>query len=177
MWGFTKKPTAHTLAERGMSFCIRPFEERDRTAVEKMAREVVQAGENFAYEEVQPVMGYWLGEGIRTLVAEDAAGAVVGTYALKPNQPGRGRHVANAGYMVHSSARGHGLGRAMCEHSIELAREMGYQSMQFNMVISTNAPAIKLWKDLGFRIVGKLPKVFRHEGLGFVDALIFYREL
>ena len=142
-----------------------------------MAREVVVSGEMFAYESVPPVLEYWLGEGIQTLVAEDSAGRILGSYALKANQPGRGSHVANAGYMVHKSARGQGVGRRMCEHSLELARAAGYRAMQFNMVIETNAPAVELWKSLGFRIVGQLPKVFRHEQLGFVDALIFYREL
>ena len=142
-----------------------------------MAAEVVESGEMFAYESVPPVLEYWLGEGIQTLVAEDASGRVLGSYALKANQPGRGSHVANAGYMVLQSARGLGVGRRMCEHSLELARSEGFQAMQFNMVIETNAPAVELWKSLGFRVVGQLPKVFRHERLGLVDALIFYREL
>ena len=42
--------------------------------------------------------------------------------------------------------------------------------MQFNYVVSTNAVAIGLYEKLGFAIVGTLPKAFRHQTLGFVDA-------
>ena len=172
-----KRPTASTLAEPSGDFLLRPFEGRDRAALEGLAREVVERGEMFAYESVAPVMDYWLGQGIQTWMVEGPDGRILGSYALKANQPGRGSHVANAGYMVHQGARGRGIGRRMCEHSLELARSAGFQSMQFNMVISTNEPAIRLWRDLGFQEVGRLPKVFRHAKLGLVDALVFYREL
>ena len=164
---------ANTLAEP----LIRVFELADRAAIEEMAGEVVQSGEMFVYKSVEPVMDYWIGPEISTFMVVDEVGVALATYALKANQPGRGSHVANAGYMVHSSARGRGLGRLMCVHSIELAREMGFHSMQFNMVISTNLPAIRIWEELGFRVVGTLPKVFRHPELGLVDSLVFYREL
>ncbi len=102
---------------------------------------------------------------------------VVGTYILKPNQPGLGSHVANAGYMVKPGVHGQGVGRAMCEHSLAEAREAGFRAMQFNMVVSTNEAALALWKKLGFTIVGTLPKVFRHKKLGLVDAYVMHRFL
>ncbi len=172
-----RKPTASTLAEPLQDLLLRPFGTGDRPALEELAREVVERGEMFAYESVPPVLEYWLGDGIQTWMATEPGGRILGSYALKPNQPGRGSHVANAGYMVHASERGRGVGRRMCEHSLEQARVAGYQSMQFNMVISTNEPAIRLWKELGFQEVGRLPKVFRHARLGLVDALVFYRDL
>jgi ribosomal protein S18 acetylase RimI-like enzyme len=104
-------------------------------------------------------------------------GRIAGTYILKPNQPGLGSHVANAGYMVGSDFAGRGVGRAMCEHSLEEARRRGFLAMQFNMVISTNEAAVALWKKLGFNIVGTLPRVFRHKRLGLVDAFVMHRFL
>jgi ribosomal protein S18 acetylase RimI-like enzyme len=50
-------------------------------------------------------------------------------------------------------------------------------AMQFNYVVSTNAPAVELYKKLGFVIVGTLPKAFRHKQLGLVDAYVMYRFL
>src|SRR6185436_170348 len=91
---------------------------------------------------------------------------VVGTYFLKPNQPGLGSHVANAAFMVSPSARGLGVGRQMAEHCLAEARRLGFLSMQFNFVVSTNEPAVRLWKQLGFAIVGTLPQAFRHPTLG-----------
>jgi ribosomal protein S18 acetylase RimI-like enzyme len=49
--------------------------------------------------------------------------------------------------------------------------------MQFNLVASSNTGAIKLYRDLGFQIVGRLPKAFDHARLGLIDALVMYRWL
>ena len=47
--------------------------------------------------------------------------------------------------------------------------------MQFNFVVSTNEPAVALWKQLGFAIVGTLPGAFRHREKGLVDAYVMFR--
>ena len=61
---------------------------------------------------------------------------------------------------------GRGVARAMCLHSMEQARQRGYRAMQFNFVVSTNERAVALWQSLGFAIVGRLPRAFRHPSLG-----------
>ena len=101
----------------------------------------------------------------------------VGTYILRPNQSGPGSHVANAGFMVAPEAQGHGVGRAMGEHCLTTAAELGFRAMQFNFVVSTNTHAVKLWQQLAFRIVGTLPGAFRHPTAGFVDVFVMFREL
>jgi ribosomal protein S18 acetylase RimI-like enzyme len=102
---------------------------------------------------------------------------ICGTYYLRPNQPGPGDHVANAGFMVPSKSRGAGVARLMGEHALAEAKRLGYRSMQFNFVVSTNTPAIRLWRSLGFEVVGTLPNAFRHRQIGLVDAYVMYREL
>jgi ribosomal protein S18 acetylase RimI-like enzyme len=79
--------------------------------------------------------------------------------------------------MVAPEARRLGVGRAMGEHALDEARRLGYRAMQFNFVISTNESAVRLWQQLGFRIVGTLPGAFRHAREGFVDAYVMYRSL
>lgn len=76
--------------------------------------------------------------------------------------------------MVSTAARGRGLATAMCEHSQNIAKELGYKAMQFNFVVSTNEGAVRLWNKLGFATVGRLPKAFNHPFIGYVDALIMY---
>jgi hypothetical protein len=49
--------------------------------------------------------------------------------------------------------------------------------MQFNLVVSTNSGAVRLWQSLGFSIVGTLPGAFRHRRLGFVDAHVMFKTL
>lgn len=45
----------------------------------------------------------------------------LGTNYIKPNYPGRSSHICNAGFLVHESARGRGIGRVLGELYIELA--------------------------------------------------------
>ncbi len=73
--------------------------------------------------------------------------------------------------------RGLGIGYAMGKHCLAEARAQGYRAMQFNFVVSTNETALRLWKRLGFRIVGTLPGVFRHLTKGCVDAYVMFRSL
>jgi ribosomal protein S18 acetylase RimI-like enzyme len=65
----------------------------------------------------------------------------------------------------------------MCEHSQAEAVSMGFRAMQFNLVVATNERAVRLWKRLGFAVVGTLPRAFRHLRLGYVDALVMFKEL
>ena len=85
--------------------------------------------------------------------------------------------MANCGYMVAPAASGHGLGEALCRHSLESARSLGFAAMQFNAVVSTNAGAIALWQRCGFSVVGTVPLAFRHPSAGLVDIHVMHRLL
>ncbi|AIL06999.1 GNAT family N-acetyltransferase [Stenotrophomonas maltophilia] len=104
-------------------------------------------------------------------------GRVVGMYKMGPNFPDLGAHVASATYVVDAPAQGQGVGRALVEHSLERARAEGFLAMQFNYVVSTNGPAVALYRKLGFDVVGTLPKAFRHGQLGLVDVFVMHRFL
>lgn len=65
----------------------------------------------------------------------------------------------------------------MCEHSQSEARSQGFRAMQFNLVVSTNERAVRLWRRLGFAVAGTLPGAFRHAQLDYVDALVMYKVL
>jgi len=142
-------------------------------------RAVVAAGDTYAYP---PDMGLeearrlWTDPPARAFVAV-LDGAAVGTSSIRPNQVGLGDHVANGGYMVAPEARGQGVARALCEHSLEAARQAGFDAMQFNFVVSTNEGAVRLWQRCGFEVVGRVPRAFRHRELGPVDVLVMHRFL
>jgi ribosomal protein S18 acetylase RimI-like enzyme len=121
-------------------------------------------------------LAFWRGPAHAVFVAQEGAEGL-GTYYLRPNQKGGGAHVANCGYATHPRARGRGIARAMCVHSLELARRQGFTAMQFNFVVATNDPAVALWKSLGFDVVGRLPGAFMHPQHGPVDALVMHRTL
>lgn len=118
----------------------------------------------------------WLEAPAATFVAEEGS-QILGTYYIKTNHAGRAAHICNCGYMTANAARGRGLATAMCLHSQNAARALGYRSMQFNMVMASNAGAVRLWQKLGFDIVGTLPRAFDHPEHGFVDAHVMWRDL
>ena len=153
--------------------------ESDFDAIWPIFHRVVGQGTTYAYDPQttrEQAHSIWMSDGVTTYVAslEDQ---IVGTYILKPNQPCLGSHVANAGYMVAAEAQGKGIGRAMCEHSLEEARRAGFLAMQFNMVVSTNESAVALWQKLGFSIVGRIPQAFKHSEFGLVDTFVMHRFL
>jgi ribosomal protein S18 acetylase RimI-like enzyme len=151
----------------------------DHDAIWHIFREVVRPGDTYAIDpEIsrEQAFAYWFRADTQTYVAE-SENDVVGTYTLRPNRTGGGAHVSNASFMVDPADRGKGVGRAMAEHCLDEARRLGYRAMQFNFVISTNEHAIRLWQQLGFDIVGKLPGAFHHPNKGFVDAYVMFREL
>lgn len=119
----------------------------------------------------------WVQAPKATYVACAEDGAILGTYFLKANQPGLGSHVCNCGYVVAAQARGQGVASALCLHSQQEALAQGFRAMQFNLVVSTNATAVRLWQKLGFEIAGTLPGAFRHLQLGYVDAYVMYKQL
>jgi RimJ/RimL family protein N-acetyltransferase len=158
---------------------IREIIENEFENIWPIFHEIVSSGETYPYprdtsrEEAKEL---WIHVPRKTYVIE-SAGQIVGTYYIKSNQPGAGSHVCNCGYMVSSKERGKGFATAMCEHSQSVAKELGYKAMQFNLVVSTNEGAIRLWKKLGFDIVGRLPLAFNHPTKGYVDAFIMYKWL
>ena len=158
---------------------IRPARADDRSAIWSVIGPTIAAGETNAIDRNSTEaegLAYWLGSGSEVFVAEDD-GAILGTYYLRQNQAGGGRHVCNGGYITSAEARGRGVARAMCEHSLKQARAQGYRAIQFNFVVSTNERAVKLWQSLGFDIVGRLPGAFDHPAHGYVDALVMFRAL
>ena len=159
---------------------IRTFAEEDWQSVWQIMEPVIRAGKTYPYARDMQESGareMWLDIPQQTYVATDAAGLLLGTYYIKPNQPSLGAHVANCGYIVGEAARGQGVGTAMCEHSQVEAIRLGYRAMQFNLVVKTNAPSVRLWQKLGFTIVGTLPGAFHHAEEGYVDAYVMYKLL
>jgi ribosomal protein S18 acetylase RimI-like enzyme len=158
---------------------IRPARSEDAAHIWQVLEPTIRAGETLALDRDMSdaeVLAYWLQADHAAFVAE-SDGEIVGTYYLRPNQGGGGKHICNCGYVTKRTAMGRGVARAMCEHSLQYARSRGYRGMQFNFVVSSNARAVALWRSMGFEVVGHLPSAFEHPTLGYVDALVLFRSL
>ena len=159
---------------------IRQIRQDDWPATWRILLPVFRAGETYSFEptisEVE-AHSVWVDQPEATFVALDDEKNILGTYYLKPNQPGQGRHVCNCGYVVADRARGMGVASGMCEHSQGEAVRRGYRAMQYNQVVSTNIGAVRLWKKHGFGIVGTIPEAFLHPSAGYIDAFVMYKKL
>lgn len=159
---------------------LRKYQESDWSQVWPILEKVFRAGETYAFSPVitqQDAHRVWIEAPQETYVATDQENRVLGTYYIKPNQPGLGAHVCNCGYIVSENARGQGVASGMCEHSQQVAVKLGFKAMQYNLVVSTNEGAIRLWKQLGFQVAGILPNAFNSKSAGYVDALVMYKQL
>lgn len=158
---------------------IREARSEDWDSIWAIFHEIAKAGETYAYETdttKDQAKQIWVAAPRKTFVFEENED-ILGTYYLKTNQAGPGKHVCNCGYMVSSNARGKGLATSMCLHSQKVATELGYKAMQFNFVASSNEGAVRIWHSLGFDTVGRLPKAFNHPVKGYLDALVMFKWL
>ncbi|QIS13674.1 GNAT family N-acetyltransferase [Nocardia arthritidis] len=159
---------------------IRDFTEADWPQVWLIVRQVVRAGDTFAYDPAmteQQAHDIWVVRPPGATVVAVAGDRVLGTANSYANRPGPGSHVASASFMVAADARGNGVGAALVEYVLAWAKESGYAGMQFNAVAASNRRAVELYRRLGFEIIGTVPGAFRHPAEGRVGLHVMYREL
>jgi ribosomal protein S18 acetylase RimI-like enzyme len=159
---------------------IREYQVSDWPATWAILHATFLAGDTYTFppeSTEEEIRRAWVEVPAKTFVACDSDGRILGTYFIKPNQPGLGAHVCNCGYVVAPRARGCGIASLMCEHSQAVAITMGFRAMQFNFVVSSNVRAIRLWEKLGFSVVGRLPGAFHHRELGYIDAMVMFKAL
>jgi L-amino acid N-acyltransferase YncA len=160
---------------------IRDADAEDWGSIWPFFREIVAAGETYAYDPGMPraeAERVWMvAPPGRTVVAVDAAGTVLGSATMYPNRAGPGSHVASASFMVDPRHPRRGTGRALGEHMLEWARGAGFRAVQFNAVVETNVAAVSLWRSLGFSVIGTVPEAFRHPAHGYVGLHIMHRFL
>jgi L-amino acid N-acyltransferase YncA len=95
----------------------------------------------------------------------------VGGYFIRSNFPAFAPHIAQGGYLVARTARGHGVGSYLLGHSLREAARSGYTAMMFNLVQEQN-PSRRLYERAGFQVIGRIPRVHGDE-----DGLIYWRDL
>ncbi len=169
--------TPPELADRPSSV-IRPFAEPDWEQVWPIVREVVRAGDTYTYDPAMSeadARGIWVESppGLTVVASHDR---VAGTAKMGPNKAGPGAHVATASFMVAADSRGQGIGAALCRFAIDWARAQGYAGIQFNAVAESNVAAVTVYRRLGFKIIGTVPRAFEHPTLGRVGLHVMYLE-
>ncbi len=152
---------------------------QDYDRIWEIFKEIIAKGDSYVFNPNTPkedLLKHWFADYMDCFVAEEE-NEIIGTYIIKPNQIDLGNHIANGSYMVCPAHQGKGIGKLLCEHSIQFAKSKGYLGIQFNIVVSTNEAAVSLWKKSGFKIIGITPGGFRHREYGFVDSYIMFKDL
>ena len=157
--------------------------EQDVEPMRRLYRVIVEEGTSYPHDRFPDegdFMEYWF-RGKSTVAAyvpgrANAAG-MVGAFYLKPNWPGRARHVANAGFIVSPDWRNKGLGWLLGNTMLTYARQLGYRSVIFNLVFSENVVARRLWENLGFKALGVIPGAVRKNDGTYQDSVIMFRSL
>ena len=156
---------------------------RDIEPLRRLYRVIVHEGTSYPHDEFpgdEEFQDYWIrGKSTVVVYLTDRVHdeRMLGAFYLKPNWPGRARHVANAGFIVDPGWRDKGLGRLLGVTMLQYARELGYRSVLFNLVFSENVTARRLWQKLGFQELGVIPgAVLKNDGT-FQDAIIMWRSV
>jgi GNAT superfamily N-acetyltransferase len=102
---------------------------------------------------------------------------LLGTANMYANRPGPGAHIASGNFMVKQLARGSGVGRALGNYLLDWARHSGFAGVQFNAVAASNVAAIRMYKSLGFSIIGTVPEAFEHPTVGRVGLHVMFHDL
>lgn len=168
-----------TLRLKQMGYALRLFEVKDQEELYEIFREVVDSGSQFPYESnsVEEFRRQFFTSQGQVYVCHSLDGKVIGGFYLRANFSGRSNHIANAAYMIRSSHRGKGIGSLLIKASLHLAKDLGFRAMQFNMVLSQNKLAVKLYQKLGFSIVGTLPEAVRNPDGSYQDGYVMYTQI
>ena len=75
------------------------------------------------------------------------------------------------------SERGKRIGEILVKDSMEQGKKLGFRILQFNAVVSTNEPALRLYKKLGFTQLGIIPGGFLMKDGHYQDIIPHYHVL
>ena len=85
-------------------------------------------------------------------------------------------HRCMVGISVYREFWGMGIGTALMSETIASARSVGYEQAELD-VVSTNAPAIAVYRKLGFETVGTIPHAMKYKDGSYADLLLMVKPL
>ncbi|MGN0148745.1 MAG: GNAT family N-acetyltransferase [Clostridia bacterium] len=163
-----------------MDIKIRQYNESDIKAAAAIWNEIVEEGAAFPQKESLTEKSgdeFFKSQSYTGIAYNDENGEIVGLYILHPNNVGRCGHICNASYAIRLDMRGQHIGEALVKHCMEKGKELGFGILQFNAVVRTNEPALKLYKKLGFTQLGIIPGGFLMKDGTYEDIIPHYHVL
>lgn len=141
---------------------IRAFRAEDALEAAAVWNEVVEDGVAFPQTEslTEETGRLFFEEQTYTGIAVNEQGTIVGLYILHPNNVGRCGHICNCSYAVRRDCRGQQIGEQLVKDSLSQGKTCGFRILQFNAVVASNAPALRLYRKIGFTPLGTIPGGF-----------------
>jgi len=133
-----------TLSKASLNNLVLPF---TRERIERWTS-------NIDYEKNLPIL---------SLIKEEGKQRIIGTASLSFNSAKAFKHKAELGVTVHDDYQNMGLGTAMVNHLLDIARKKRLKKV-FLLVNTDNAWAIRVYERCGFRIEAKLIKEHYRNG-------------
>lgn len=85
-------------------------------------------------------------------------------------------HRATFGMALLNCVWGQGLGQKLLSELIRFAKQAGYEQLELE-VVSTNTPAVTLYKKLGFEVYGERPNSFKLKSGAYSNELLMVLDL
>lgn len=106
-----------------------------------------------------------------------ADGVFAGSCSFAPrSERMRLRHRCNIGISLYRESWGMGIGTALMEEIIAHAKAVGFEQAELE-VVSTNLPAIALYKKMGFETNGTVPHAMKYKDGAYADLLFMVKYL
>lgn len=159
---------------------IEKYSQKNVQAAIEIWNDIVEDGIAFPQmEKLDTTSGndFFNSQSFTGLAVDTDSSEIVGLYILHPNNVGRCGHLCNASYAVKKNKRGLHIGEILVKDCMVKAKEIGFKILQFNAVVATNEPALKLYKKLGFVQLGKIPGGFLLKNGQYEDIIPHYIEL
>lgn len=156
---------------------IREFQREDIAAVIQIWNQVVEDGAAFPQMDLlnqDNGTAFFEEQSFTAVACHEETGEIMGLYILHPNNVGRCGHICNASYAVRKDIRGKHIGEQLVRHCLEKAKELDFKILQFNAVVKSNAPALALYKKLGFTQLGTIPGGFCMKDGTYEDIIPHY---
>src|SRR3989338_10015142 len=165
------------LSSKGFSFDF--CTDSERKELYELFLEIIKEGDSYPHTlqySFDDFLGYFFPKGSKVLICKKGK-EIAGGFYLKTNFAGNSSHIANCGYIVGKEYRGQKIGFHLGKCSIDIAKEMGYRGIIFNLVFKENKPAVNLWQKLGFKIIGTIPNAIKKSDGNFQDGYIMFINL
>ena len=155
---------------------IRKATTYDQEAVRLLIRDVCKITTPSPFQTEEEMIGFWLQPLTICYVAEED-GKISGSFIIRENHPELGAHIAHASYLVAPNHLNQGIEYKMSVFSLSVARDLGFLSIQFDLIIDPEKHDLPLWEELGFKVIGELENASIPKGKSNIRTFILARKL